>query len=43
MFNLFENFLKSNSENDIYVYQKDYAYISKGYKLPDGDEFRIYV
>ena len=42
LFNLFDNFLKSNSENDIYVYQMDYAYISKGYKLPDGDEFRIY-
>ena len=43
MFNLFENFLKSNSENDIYVYQRGYAYISNGYKLPDGDEFRIYA
>ena len=43
MFNLFENFLKSNSENDIYVYQRGYAYISDGYKLPDGEEFRIYA
>lgn len=42
MFNLFENFLKSNCENDIYVYQRDYAYISKGYVKPDGDEFRTF-
>ena len=42
LFNLYENFLKSNCENDIYVYQRDYAYISKGYKLPDGNEFKIF-
>lgn len=42
LFNLLENFLKSNSENDIYVYQRDYAYISKGYVKPDGNEFKIF-